>query len=104
MMYPQYQQSHAPQMGQPMHGGVNPSQHIMATLQMLGVTTAQFAQEAERVGIGHANAIQQALENGDASPFQAYVQQRVQNNPQLLEQGRMYYGRMYGNPTMQSGR
>lgn len=85
-----------------MQGGINPAQHIMGTLQMLGVSTAQFAQEAERVGIGPAGAIQQALEMGDARPLQAYAQFVAQNNPQAVQQAGMYYGRMYGTaPTQQ---
>ena len=103
MLNPQYQQTHAPQMGAPMMGGMNAHQHIMGVLQTLGVTTAQFAQEAQRVGIGHASAIQSALENGDARPLQAYAKYVADNNPQLVQQAGVYYGRMYGNPTQGSG-
>lgn len=98
MQYNPYQPNHMPHQAQPMQGGINPAQHIQASLQMLGVSTAQFAQEAERVGIGHAAAIQRALEMGDASPLQAYVQQRLAGNPQLVQQAGACFGQMYGSP------
>ena len=84
-----------------MQGGIDPARHIMGALQMLGVSTAQFAQEAERVGVGPAGAIQQALERGDARPLQAYAQHVAKNNPQAVQQAGMYFGRMYGAPPTQ---
>lgn len=98
MQYPQFQQHYPQNQGMPMQGGINPSQHIFASIQMMGLTTAQFAQEAERVGIGHAATIQQALEMGDARPLQAYVKKRVAENPQLVQQAGACFGRMYGAP------
>lgn len=101
MQYPQFQQSYA-QPQQPQQG-IDPRAHIMGSLQALGLTTAQFAQIAERVGIGHAAAIQQALENGDARPIVQYAHHVAQNNPQALQIAGAHYGRMYGNPMQQSG-
>lgn len=96
MQNPYFQQNNAPYPQNAMMGGINPAQHILASLQMLGLTTAQFALEAERLGIGNAATIQQALEMGDARPLHAYAMEAAKRNPQLAQQAGMYHGQMYG--------
>ena len=96
MQNPYFQQNNAPYPQNAMMGGINPAQHIQASLQMLGLTTAQFALEAECLGIGNAATIQQSLEMGDARPLHAYAMEAAKRNPQLAQQAGMYHGQMYG--------
>lgn len=83
---------------------VDPVEHIQGVLRMLGVSTAQFAQEAERIGIGQAVYIHQALEFGDARPLEEYARKVAMNNPQLMNPYNSYMGRMYGGSPMPTGR